>query len=800
MKRLCRLTGLVLVFTLLFATCASAASTINLPRQMNDFSTDYEPDQVIVKFKDGCTTKVKEAKKRNLGLSKMKDIGDTDAELLEITSGKMNNVLNQLEKSDDVEYAVPNYRFRPACGKTTPAKKCGGKIPQPFNTPNDTLFSRQWALTNIGQEIVNYPFGSLVPGTANIDINAPAAWNSIKSAPEVLVGVLDTGVDIYHPDLCDNIWINPGEIPGNGIDDDNNGYVDDVYGWNFADDNNEVFNENNPSLDGHGTGIAGVIAASTNNNFGIAGIAPNAKIVCLKFIGDDGVGLLSDAIEALDYARQQGIKVINASWGGYFPTSASDPQYYKTELQPLEKAIMNSNTLFVAAAGNEGQNLDTLPTTDELQYFPAAFDCQNVISVTAVDNNGLLCSLENCGWASNIGANNVDIAAPGSNILSTITIGDYFGAAIEATQGDSRTTTWGFGLQDIAGLDNRTSLVSLELQFLWPQWDPVTGEDAPSILLVDNDSSEASYPECNKYWTEVFNKLGIKYNEYRVPTDNGLTGDGPDLVKMKEYDLVVWQTGRSGEEYPPLTATDTNNIQLYIEQGGNLLLSGENAIFGNEDWAAEVLQTLFIDTGGMPWPFYDLTGLPGSTYEGFQCILDGSDLGTPPVSHDLYCPANPATSWSGLAFKFSNISGTSIAAPHVAGVAALLYGKNPRNTPVVIRQQILKSARQLPNLKGKVQSGGIVDAYAALKQPTQVTKDPKNNPCKDPKNNAKNDPCKKPKNNANGACSANKTKGFNENPKPGNAATKKVPAENCRKKGEVNNRLTKNSSPKGDWR
>ncbi|CEO87473.1 S8 family serine peptidase [Syntrophaceticus schinkii] len=693
MKKSFRLMALVLAFTLLFATCAYSAPTFSFPWQGKNFNTDYEPDQVIVKFKDGCTNQEKEAKMENLGLSKLKNIGDTGAELLEITEGKMNKVLSQLRACNDVEYAVPNYRFRPA------------------GTANDPLFSRQWALTNNGQGIVDFLTGSLVPGTADIDINAPDAWNSVTSSEEVLVGVLDTGIDINHPDLWGKIWVNPGEIPGDGIDNDGNGYVDDIYGWNFADDNNEVFNYANPFADGHGTAVAGVIAASTNNNFGIAGIAPNAKIVCLKFISDEGVGLLSDAIEALDYARQQGIQVINASWGDYFPTRAEDPQFYKTELKPLAKAILDSKALFVAAAGNDGQDLDALPKTVGYQYFPAAFDCPNVISVTAVDNRGLLCSFENHGWASNTGAKTVDLAAPGSNVLSTITLGDYFGAAVEAQQGSSRTATWGFGLQDIAGFEKRTSLVSLELQFLWPQWNPVTGENAPSVLLVDNDNSEASYPDCNKYWTEVFNELGIEYQAYLVPTVDGLSGDGPTVDKMQNYDLVVWQTGRSGEENPPLTATDISNLTAYIEQGGNLLLSGENAISGNEGWAAEVLQALIVMEG---LPCYDLTGLPGSTYEGFQCILDGSDLGAPPVFHDLFYPVNPETSRSGLAFKFAYISGTSIAVPHVAGTAALLYGKNPHKAPAAVRQHLLKSARPLPELKGKVRSGGIVDAYAAL--------------------------------------------------------------------------------------
>ncbi|HHV34172.1 MAG TPA: S8 family serine peptidase, partial [Syntrophomonadaceae bacterium] len=156
---------------------------------------------------------------------------------------------------------------------------------------------------------------------------------------------------------------------------------------------------------------------------------------------------------------------------------------------------------------------------------------------------------------------------------------------------------------------------------------------------------------------------------------------------------------------------DISNLTAYIEQGGNLLLSGENAISGNEGWAAEVLQALKVMEG---LPCYDLTGLPGTTYEGFQCILDGSDLGAPPVLHDLYYPVNPDTSRSGLAFKFAYISGTSIAVPHVTGTAALLYGKNPNMAPAAVRQHLLKSARPLPELKGKVRSGGIVDAYTAL--------------------------------------------------------------------------------------
>ncbi|MFW0966776.1 MAG: S8 family serine peptidase [Thermacetogeniaceae bacterium] len=690
MKKFVRVLALVLTFTLLFATCAYSAPAFYFPQQEKVNQLDYEPGQLIVKFKDNINTQNKKAKIKELGLYQVKNLGEADTELLVINKGNMENILNRLRECKDVEYAVPNYHFRPAGG---------------FHEP---LFSRQWGLQNTGQKIVDPLTATLVSGTKDVDINAPEAWKSVKSSREVLVGVLDTGVDITHPDLRDKIWINPGEIPGDGIDNDGNGYVDDIHGWNFADNSNQVFDYTNPFADGHGTGIAGIIAASSNNNFGIAGVAPNAKIVCLKFINSEGVGLLSDAIAALNYARQQKIDVINASWGAYFPTKSCDPQFYQTELKPLGKAIKDSKALFIAAAGNDGYDLDVLEKNAGFQYFPAAFNYPNIISVTAVDNKGLLCTAAHHGWASNTGAKTVDLAAPGNNILSTITVGDFFGAAVEGKQGKARTAVWGFGLQDISQFDDRVSLVSRELNFLLPQWN-CKGKKNAKILLVDDDNSKVPYMDCSKYWTAVLKKLGIKYDEYLV-SSKGKDG-GSSLGKtMKKYDLVIWQTGRSDEK-TPLTAEEVSDITAYIKQGGSFLLSGENAISGNEAWAAEVLQAQLIMEG---LPCYDLTGLPGSTYQGFQCISDGYEMGSPPVFHDLYCPTNPETSWSGLTFKYSYISGTSIAAPHVTGTAALILGKKPNQSPAAVRQIILKSTRPLPQLKGKVLSGGMVDAYAAL--------------------------------------------------------------------------------------
>jgi subtilisin family serine protease len=153
--------------------------------------------------------------------------------------------------------------------------------------PNDTRFSEQWALNNTGQ----------TGGTADADIDAPEAWNLSTGSSSVVVGVIDTGVDYTHPDLAANIWTNPGEIPGDGIDNDGNGFIDDVHGWDFANNDNDPFDDN-----GHGTHVSGTIAATGNNNLGVAGVNWNAKIMALKFLDANGSGPTSGAVAAINYA------------------------------------------------------------------------------------------------------------------------------------------------------------------------------------------------------------------------------------------------------------------------------------------------------------------------------------------------------------------------------------------------------------------------------------------------------------------------------------------------------------------
>lgn len=254
------------------------------------------------------------------------------------------------------------------------------------NTPNDPRLPAMWGM------------GS-GPGIA-----APEGWQHATGSEEIVVAVIDSGIDYTHPDLVDNLWHNSGEIPGNGIDDDGNGYVDDVYGINVLNRTGNPYDQN-----GHGTHVAGIIGARGNNGIGVSGVNWNVRLMAVRFLDAYGTGSVSGAIEAIDYVimmRQRGVNVrlSNNSWGG------------GAHSQPLLNAIeraRNAGVLFVAAAGNEASNIDATPS------YPSAYPSSNIVSVAAIDAHGNLAPF------SNYGALHVDIAAPGVGILSTYPANRY---------------------------------------------------------------------------------------------------------------------------------------------------------------------------------------------------------------------------------------------------------------------------------------------------------------------------------------------------------------------------------------
>jgi hypothetical protein len=276
-----------------------------------------------------------------------------------------------------VLYAEPNYIVR--------------KAQHVQLTPNDPNFTQLWGLHNTGQ----------TGGTPDADIDAPEAWDITTGSPSVVVFVVDTGVDYNHPDLNANLWRNPGEIPSNGIDDDGNGYVDDVYGIDT------YYNDTDPfDGDGHGTHVSGTIGAIGNNNVGVVGVNWSVKIGHCKFLSDSGFGSTAGAISCLQYIlnlKQTGnpandIIATNNSWGG---------GGFSQALYDAIKAHMNAGILFIAAAGNSSANNDTA------LFLPASYYLPNMIAVAASNHTDAL------AWFSNYGRRTVHVGAPGQGILST---------------------------------------------------------------------------------------------------------------------------------------------------------------------------------------------------------------------------------------------------------------------------------------------------------------------------------------------------------------------------------------------
>eukprot|EP00923_Selenidium_pygospionis_P040098 GHVN01069434.1.p1 GENE.GHVN01069434.1~~GHVN01069434.1.p1 ORF type:complete len:1113 (+),score=189.76 GHVN01069434.1:541-3879(+) len=255
---------------------------------------------------------------------------------------------------------------------------------------DDPGFDKQWYLHDSTADEQRFDLEML---------DAWAMYQPVYPDRNVTIAVIDSGADLSHPDMKHAYWINPNEIPGNGIDDDLNGYVDDVYGYDFRDD------DGNPSDDdGHGTHLAGIIAATPNNKRGVSGVCPNCKVMSLKFMDSTGFGLWGDAIEAIEYSLSMGVMITVNSYGSY------------SQHEGLKEAITRAGKkgmLFIAASGNDGNDNDRRPK------IPASFGLGNVISVASINRMG------NLSWFSNYGAATTDIAAPGEAIYSTGPQGSY---------------------------------------------------------------------------------------------------------------------------------------------------------------------------------------------------------------------------------------------------------------------------------------------------------------------------------------------------------------------------------------
>lgn len=571
-------------------------------------SSDYVPDEILVKFKQkvipiNAEERVKavedEALKVGVKAKLKKSFPFINVHNLKILDGMpVEKAIERLKTNPNVEFAEPNYIYS-------------------INlTPNDPFFGQLWGLNNIGQ----------TGGTPDADIDAPEAWDIQTGKGSVVVGVIDTGVDYTHEDLSANMWINPLEV-SDGIDNDGNGYIDDIYGINAITGTGNPMDDN-----GHGTHVSGTIGAVGNNGKGIVGVNHQVKIMALKFLSSSGSGTTADAIECIQYVvnmKNRGINIrgTNNSWGG----GGSSQSLYDAI-----KALRDKDILFSAAAGNSPSDNDSKP------FYPASYDLENIISVAATDHNDNLASF------SNYGATSVDVAAPGVNIFSTLPGGSY----------TPKPTDIFFDNME-SGSGNWTAQ---------PTWE-VTNEQ--------NYTSGGAYS-----WSDS------PYSNYANFTNSSLTSKIIDLSSFTDNLMLgFFIKGR----------LETNYDYLYVEvsKDGGSTWSTLGAITGNiSNWQ---LKSYSIPSDFKTSNFRFRFRL----YTDYSIVYDGVYIDNIGIG-------------VGASNNYGSYSGTSMATPHVAGLAALINEQNQGLSYLDVKNAILNTVDLKSSLVGKVLTGGRINAYNAL--------------------------------------------------------------------------------------
>lgn len=408
-------------------------------KAVTDFS-QYEENELLVLYKDGTSKKEKKkiVNEIETTMQERETITDWCDKITLENEKDLKTTVESIAKDEDVLYVQPNFRYSAMGTMSSPID---------ITTVTESDFSKQWWIYNDGSfeepENVDYdsfwppysfwPFASSksqtifsedsiwdsffetkVNAMAGIDTNTAKAWQEFTTGGrKTVIAIIDTGIDHTHSQLKNSIWTNSSEIPGNGIDDDGNGYIDDVYGWNFYYDSNETYVGTSKirggieNEDEHGTHVAGIIAAA-RDGVGTAGIASNTNVelMCLKVLGGkEGSGETVDIVKAIEYAEKQGAVICNMSFG---INQTDIPFYYQDYDKAMKEAVEKSSMLFVTASGNEGSNNDTYGV------YPSSYDFDNIISVGNLRCDGTLSAYSNYGEIS------VDLAAPGMYIYSTI--------------------------------------------------------------------------------------------------------------------------------------------------------------------------------------------------------------------------------------------------------------------------------------------------------------------------------------------------------------------------------------------
>lgn len=357
----------VIIFSFfIFHTIAGANSTFN--------TRDAVPGEYVIQLKDPIAEKkiqlYADTLKTQFHASEIRTLNNQLLVIKREAKENADQAIRQLQALPNVAVAEPNYIY------------------ELFASPNDPDYRKQWNINNAGQTD-----GWGRPGRFGLDIGAEKAWDITTGSKKVIVAVIDSGLNYNHPDIKDNLWTNETEAKGKtGVDDDNNGYIDDIHGYDFVNNDNDPIDDH-----GHGTHVSNIIGASGNQNLGMTGINWQVSIMPLKFATAEGKGNLEASIKAIKYAVKMGARILNNSWGN---------DRYSELLEAAIKETTAQNILFVAAAGNSSRDNDVKP------IFPASLKVPNIMSVAGLDIHGYL------GGFSCWGLNSVHIAAPGDSIYS----------------------------------------------------------------------------------------------------------------------------------------------------------------------------------------------------------------------------------------------------------------------------------------------------------------------------------------------------------------------------------------------
>lgn len=582
-------------------------------------SPKYKEGEVIVKYKSG----IKKTTVNSLSSAQGFEVVRTYSKLTKknlitvLKSTKTTQEMIKILKADpNVESVSPNY------------------IRQLDATPNDPDFNQLWGMNNTGQ----------TGGVTDADIDAVEAWDATTGSSDVVVAVFDTGIDYTHTDLKENLWVNQGETPDDGIDNDGNGYIDDIYGYDFASDTNGN-NDGDPlDVHGHGTHVSGTIGASGNDGFGISGVNWNVNIMALKIFPPGAGASDSDILEAIEYVQTMKVRgvnivAVNASYGG---GGGSQDDLMNEAI----KGLGDAGIIFCAAAGNDGADNDTEP------HFPSSYNADNIISVAATDHNDDLPE-----W-SNYGATSVDLAAPGSAILSTMKYKvDYTPQA-----GDPYFNTvddvadWGQGGDGAAWAFSTTNVHS-----------------APYSLT---DSPDGNYPDDS--FTYILPAASIDLT--------GMTNENLALGFWAALDL---------EE-------DWDYLHIYFSADG-----GENwtmmESFTGESLAMQAYSVEIPDSFQTN-DFLYLFAVESDCCGNFDGVyIDDIGIGVGTRTSDRYA------TWSG----------TSMATPHVTGAVAFMASTHHYENTSKRIQRILKSIDPLSSLDGKVLTGGRLNLNTAIRYVSQ---------------------------------------------------------------------------------